>query len=77
MRCAQAEGTGKCPPGTAFMPTPLEQLGLNGSICLTSGLTMEELCRSSPVELLRRRRRLTGVGEEEEEEEEEEDWSLA
>ena len=28
-----SEGNGKHPPGTAFIPTPETELGLNGSIC--------------------------------------------
>ncbi len=35
-----SEGNGKHPPGTAFIPTPETELGLNGSICWRSGLEM-------------------------------------
>ena len=35
-----AAGIGNRPPGTVFIPIPLLVLGLNGVICLRSGLTM-------------------------------------
>ena len=39
--CAQAEGTGKAPPGTAFIPTPgdvTSELGVNNYITSESGV---------------------------------------
>ena len=46
-----ANGRGRVPPGIQFMPTPIEALGLNGTICFISGL-MREDCSIVPPPLL-------------------------